>query len=440
MHSAAESGQINVFVYLLLNGADSKSVNKDGKTPFDIAFAFAQKEKREDLKKDLEWLQKNFNVFPKLHIASFYGLLDLVSTYIEKEGALVTEQEKETGTTALHCACMNGQLEVIKYLIQKGASLEIKDNGGKTPVDLAKNEVKDDIKWMGVEEKRGIPRLHSACVDGNLKSVADFLKQGKVKVNEQDKDGNNALHYAVMYGHPEVAAYLILKNDRAEQINQNWLMRDNPRMEQDALIEAMNKGKVKFLSGVANNAGKTPDVVVLPGISQEIKDKIKWIFETVFELPLHIACFFGFLDMVQQEEEKLDPKCISDNKKDPASGMTPLHMACKAGHLDIVKYLLEKGADVKALDNNGNSCLHYASMGGEPKIFHLLIDSIEGFEGIDPNLKNKKGQTPVDVAKDEKTKKAIEEMVREYQKEKEESQKELEQSLKAYEPDEEGKE
>ncbi len=42
----------------------------------------------------------------------------------------------EYGTTALHIACAWGQLEAVKYLVEKGADLEIKDADGLTPKDV----------------------------------------------------------------------------------------------------------------------------------------------------------------------------------------------------------------------------------------------------------------------------------------------------------------
>ncbi|KAE9377688.1 ankyrin, partial [Stipitochalara longipes BDJ] len=38
------------------------------------------------------------------------------------------------GQTALHCACRNGHLEVVKLLVEHGALMEIKDDEGMTPL------------------------------------------------------------------------------------------------------------------------------------------------------------------------------------------------------------------------------------------------------------------------------------------------------------------
>ena len=42
-----------------------------------------------------------------------------------------------------------------------------------------------------------------------------------------------------------------------------------------------------------------------------------------------------------------------------------MHMACLIGNMELVRRLIELGADVTAVDNAGNTCLHYASKGGQ---------------------------------------------------------------------------
>ena len=41
------------------------------------------------------------------------------------------------GQTPLHLACQEGHLDVVRILIAYGASLELIDNEGRTPLDLA---------------------------------------------------------------------------------------------------------------------------------------------------------------------------------------------------------------------------------------------------------------------------------------------------------------
>nr|GMD74351.1 ankyrin repeat domain-containing protein, chloroplastic [Ipomoea batatas] len=47
------------------------------------------------------------------------------------------------GMTALHYAAQGSNLELVKYLLKKGANLSVKNKAAKTPIDLASN---DDIR------------------------------------------------------------------------------------------------------------------------------------------------------------------------------------------------------------------------------------------------------------------------------------------------------
>ena len=53
-----------------------------------------------------------------------------------------------------------------------------------------------------------------------------------------------------------------------------------------------------------------------------------------------------------------DPSLI--NEKDD-EGYTPLHLAVISGNKEIVKYLISKGADFNAVDNENHSSVHWAT-------------------------------------------------------------------------------
>ncbi|MGE0490064.1 MAG: ankyrin repeat domain-containing protein [Vulcanimicrobiota bacterium] len=66
---------------------------------------------------------------------------NLAIVIIEK-GADVRAQDK-SGFTALHHAAGLGDVELVKLLLAKGASKEVKNEEGKTPLDLATGEAKE---------------------------------------------------------------------------------------------------------------------------------------------------------------------------------------------------------------------------------------------------------------------------------------------------------
>jgi len=74
------------------------------------------------------------------------------------------------------------------------------------------------------------------------------------------------------------------------------------------------------------------------------------------------------------------------NAKD--GGLTLLIKAATEGYLKTAKLLIEKGADVNARTNEGNSALMAASMAGYTKIVELLINA-----GANAKAKNNMGYT-----------------------------------------------
>jgi hypothetical protein len=68
-----------------------------------------------------------------------------------------------------------------------------------------------------------------------------------------------------------------------------------------------------------------------------------------------------------------------------ATGVTPLMLACFKGFDTVVTALLEKGADINAVDKDGTTALIYACRASEAKIAMALLD----VKGIDVNARSK---------------------------------------------------
>ena len=74
-------------------------------------------------------------------------------------------------------------------------------------------------------------------------------------------------------------------------------------------------------------------------------------------------------------------------------GFTPLHMAINNGHTDIALFLLDKGADINAVNNAGNTPLHLAAYNGLLDLVEALVE-----KGANINAARKDGQTPLHMA------------------------------------------
>lgn len=73
------------------------------------------------------------------------GHLEVVKFLIEK-GANVNATAQYRKDTALHVAAQNGFADVCTYLIQKGADKNAVNDEGKKPVELASEEVAKAFK------------------------------------------------------------------------------------------------------------------------------------------------------------------------------------------------------------------------------------------------------------------------------------------------------
>jgi ankyrin repeat protein len=117
-------------------------------------------------------------------LAALYGQLGVVTLLIERGASLNTTAAR--GRTALHYAAGWGYEEVAALLLDKGAHANSRDQYGTTP-------------------------LMRACVNGNLSVVRMLLqhRQGQ-GLQERSDRGWTALHNAASSGHEEVVRFLLL--------------------------------------------------------------------------------------------------------------------------------------------------------------------------------------------------------------------------------------
>jgi len=76
------------------------------------------------------------------------------------------------------------------------------------------------------------------------------------------------------------------------------------------------------------------------------------------------------------------------------SGYDLLMWACEVGDLSLVESMINRGIDVNAKDARfGNTTLHFAVTNEQLEVLRLVLA-----RGADPNLRNKQGSTPLQIA------------------------------------------
>jgi len=251
------------------------------------------------------------------------------------------------GDTPLHLAVRKNHLEIIHFLIKKGADLNLANNIGKSPLHLAAGlgslELTKILIGAGatldIRDLSGQSPFHLATWGQHFKTIAYLIEKG-CDINAQDSNGKTSLHWAALRGNDEITNFLISNK---------------------AMLDIKDhSGKTPFYWSILKN--KTPVTIALikAGAKLDIKDDKGMA-------PIHIATFKGYPHLV---------KLILDNKGDvnitENSGKTPLHMAVIEGNMEIITLLIASKAEINPIDNFNKTPLNYVL--GFPEIEKLLKD------------------------------------------------------------------
>jgi len=145
LHFACFKGNLEIFNILKNKAVNFYIQNNDKKT----ALKLAEDEKKNN--KDKAKQQNYDNIIKKLRriTDSIDAFITNHSTYNLKEfgeklsslienGININSIQDSSGTTPLHETCRDDEIEKVKFLVEKGANVNAKNNKGKTPLDMAK--------------------------------------------------------------------------------------------------------------------------------------------------------------------------------------------------------------------------------------------------------------------------------------------------------------
>jgi len=105
--------------------------------------------------------------------------------------------------------------------------------------------------------------------------------------------------------------------------------------------------------------------------------------------PLHLASELGHADFAQLLLERdADITAVDDD-----SGFTPLGQASYHGHVEVARLLLEYGADMEARDREGSTALLLASQGGYVDVVRVLLQ-----HGANRKARDENGRSPLEWA------------------------------------------
>ena len=248
-------------------------------------------------------------------------------------------------------AITKGNLEVVKYLVEKGAEINMTTKDRVTLLGLAAREGHFEVvKYLaenGAEinmtTKDGVTPLGLAAREGHFK-VVKYLAENGTEINMTTKDGVTPLGLAAREGHFEVVKYLAENGAEVDQA-------DNAGVT--PLLRAAYCGHLEVVEFLLKNGAD---------INEDIIDEDRDIVKDRLIIAMH-----------KGESDKVERLC-KDYANSNIHGTSILELAVKIGREEIVKCLLDNGADVNKANSNGATPLHIAAQKGHPNIVRLLFD------------------------------------------------------------------
>ena len=313
LHAAAQGSHVSVVRFLLENNASISTVNGAHLTA--------------------------------IQIAAENGHLEVVKT-LHKAGAVPDQ-------TALHHAAANNRLQVVNFLLEVGVKDECLKCDGSFSW-LEKTEEGDQF----YDDKHLIfcqTALHAAAASGYNRVVSRLLAEEHNALHCQDYSGRSPLHEAVRKNHPKIVDILLDEEPRMMHRKcEHWQEVDKEELRFDELGEYFadicHCGYAPL--HLAARYGRHQLAILLLEKGARLDDR-----DCTGATPTHVAACHNHADLILKFS---DPNIGGDINAKTSNGSTPLHSAAVCGAVEVIDYILNKRANLTAVDDNGLTALHYS--------------------------------------------------------------------------------
>jgi ankyrin repeat protein len=292
----------------------------------------------------LQWACKKLKVATP---ESKERLRQLIAIYIRK-GARIHDSygkavEKVSASDIFLTLCADGQNQVdVKFLLDQGANSNAINTRG-------------DAKMAA---------LHLACLAGEAETIEALIKGG-AEIDVKDAEGQRPLHLAVKSANSETLSLLL-----------------NHGADPDAITTGMGQTPLHLACLRSTTPLSIIKRLAAANADLEIRDG-------ELMTPLLRSCEDGGRKEVVAF--LLDSN-ISVESRAGFNNVTPLLYAAASNNDVVLKYLIQKGANLEAVDDNGLTAVHYACLNSSVDALRLLLA-----KGANVNAADGESETPLHI-------------------------------------------
>ncbi len=425
LHYAVARGRLDVAELLIDAKADLNAQNQDGRAPLHVAVGMSPPVPRSSAGAgesvvDL-LLDRGANPditdaagFTPLHGAALAHRLDLAKDLLGKRAAV--DLRDRDGRTALLCACVVADQQLIELLLAHGANAQAQDVKGWSGLDLLTLQPRSaettqerfaqcaqPLLDAGVK-----PSLAAAVVLGLEAPVTAALASNPLLATESPQKTNRGyllLHWAAAAGNAKLCELLLGHgadvNARAQDGRTALHLAVRRQTHDSELIQLLIKGGADVK--IADRHGTTPLHEAAMRLDPQALDLLIRAGAEVNAAEENHLTALHLLAVAEPEQQASArfamARMLLEAKANPNAadlhGQTPLHLAVQALCQELVDLYLTAGADPNAKDSGGRTPLYIAVAAAKPDA--VLVRKMIA-AGADPSLRDVGGRSVAEIA------------------------------------------